>query len=1090
MSWFASRAARPLAGALGAGGVLIPFIDRRDRPVKCEPFLRSMRFNDQQPQQAIGSPEENKALDKSVVDCIRCLSMDGVQKANSGHPGTPMAMAPVTYNLWARHMNFDPEDPIWSNRDRFVLSAGHASMLLYSLLHVAGVKDVRDYKVGAGPAVSLDDLKNFRQLDSKCPGHPEYRFTSGVETTTGPLGQGYASSVGMAISSKWMGATYNKPDYELFNYNVFALGGDGCMQEGVSSEAASLAGHLKLDNLCWIYDSNHISIEGDTNWSFSEDVTTRFIGYGWNVLRVGDANDQNALNRAFESFKEEKNRPTLIVVESHIGFGAPTKQDTGEVHGSPLGDKEISATKKFYGWPDEKFLVPEECKQRFQSQLQAHGGSSRREWNDMFRKYARLYPTEASAINHQLARTLPEGWDRFCTEFPPCPKGLATRQSSGKVLNMVAQGLPWLIGGSADLAPSTLTDLKFKGAGHFLPPAHATRECTKAGGGWADSEAGDYSGRNFHFGIRENAMGSILGGMAVSKIRPYGSTFFVFSDYMKPAIRMSAIMEIPVVFIFTHDSIGVGEDGPTHQPIEHLTAVRSIPGLLTFRPADANETLEAWKCIIPLSHTPAALVLSRQACPTLDRAKYAPASGVHRGAYVLAESSKGREPQVILMATGSEVHLMLEAHEKLAAQGIAVRSVSMPCLELFEQQDDVYKESVLPKNVRARVSIEAGSTIQWAKYVGLDGASVGIDTFGKSAPLKIVQKDLGLTVDNVLAAAHKVLGSGGGSAGGNALDQLKSMTVIVADTGELDKIKAILPEDATTNPTLIFQALNTEAGKVMMDKATNAAYQKMGRNADKEALVSEVCDRLAVMIGCEILKVVPGLVSTEVDANLSFSTEASLAKARHLVELYEEAGVDPRKKVLIKMASTWESIEACRQLERDGIHCNMTLLFSIGQAVACAEAGATLISPFVGRILDWYKKAEGKNFTAEEDPGVLSVRAIYAYYKKHGHKTVVMGASFRSAEECLALAGCDKLTISPKVIGEIQAMTGPVTRKLHPTLSAKDAPERLAPGDLTEKDFRLLLNEDQMATEKLSEGIRGFGKDLQKLKDLVRQRLG
>jgi len=1087
MSWFASRAVRPLAGAIGATPILIPFFDRQDRTVKCEPFLRNMRM-DNQPQRT-GSPthseinlDDVKAADKAVVDCIRCLAMDAVQKANSGHPGTPMGMAPVAYNLWARHMNFDPEDAIWWNRDRFVLSAGHASMLIYSILHLAGVKAVStDYEIGGEPAVSLDDLKNFRQLDSKCPGHPEYRWTSGIETTTGPLGQGFASSVGMAIAGKWMAATYNKPDFELFNWNVFSLGGDGCMQEGVQAEAASLAGHLKLDNLCWIYDNNKISIEGNTDWSYSEDVTTRFIGYGWNVLRVGDANDQDALDRAFKTFKMEKHRPTLIIVDSHIGFGAPTKQGTGEVHGAPLGEKEISATKKVYGWPDEKFLVPEDCKHHFQSQLQSHGGQKRREWNEMFRKYTQLYPTEASAIKHQLARTLPDGWERFCTEFPPSPKGLATRQSSGQVLNMVAQGLPWLIGGSADLSPSTLTDMKFKGAGHFLPP----------GAGYADC---DYSGRNFHFGIREHAMGSIMCGMAVSKVRPYGSTFFVFSDYMKPPIRMSAIMEIPCIFIFTHDSIGVGEDGPTHQPIEHLAAVRSIPGLLTFRPGDANEVLEAWKYIIPLRHTPAALVLSRQAVPTLDRTKYAPASGVARGAYVLADASKGREPQVILMATGTEVSLMLEAHEKLAAQGIGVRSVSMPCLELFEQQGTEYKDSILPKNVRARVSIEAGSTIQWARYVGIDGASVGVDTFGKSAPLKIVQEDFGLTVDKVLATAHKVLRANGSSAatGGesNALSQLKAMTTIVADTGELDKIKAILPEDATTNPTLIFQALNTDGGKVMFDKAINAAMKKMGRNADEEALASEVCDRLAVMIGCEILKIVPGLVSTEVDANLSFSTEASLAKARHLVELYEDAGINPRERVLIKMASTWESIDACRQLEREGIHCNMTLLFARSQAIACAEANATLISPFVGRILDWYKKSEGRDFTAEEDPGVLSVRAIYAYYKKYGHKTIVMGASFRTADECLALAGCDKLTISPKVIGEIQARSGPVPRKLHPTLSAKDAPPRLSPQNLTEKEFRLLLNEDQMATEKLSEGIRGFGKDLAKLKDLVRQRLG
>jgi len=1022
--------------------------------------------------------DDVRRKDKQVVDCIRCLSMDGVQRANSGHPGTPMAMAPVAYTLWARYLNFDPEEAIWWNRDRFVLSIGHASMLIYSLIHITGVKSVSsDYEVGAELSVTLNDLKSFRQLESKCPGHPEYRLTSGIEMTTGPLGQGVASSVGMAIAAKWMAATYNKPGFELFNWSTYAMCGDGCMQEGVASEAASIAGHLRLDNLCWIYDNNKISIEGNTALSFSEDVTTRFIAYGWNVLRVGDANDVEALSRAFEAFQKEKSRPTLIVVDSHIAWGAPTKQDTHGAHGAPLGDKEISATKAVYGWPNEKFLVPDEVVKHFQEQMARRGGDNRVKWIALFKEYATKFPSEAAAINHQLDRTMPAGWDRFCKEFPADKKGLATRQSSGECLNMVAKGLPWLIGGSADLAPSTLTTLKFDGAGDFGAP----------GGG-----VGDYGGRNFHFGIREHAMGSIMNGMAVSKVRPYGSGFFVFSDYMKPSIRMSAIMEIPCIWIFTHDSIGVGEDGPTHQPIEHLAAIRSIPGLLTFRPGDANEALEVWKYVIPLRHQPVAIVLSRQAIPTLDRKKYASASNVTKGAYVLLCSDPHCLPDVILIGTGTEVALMLDSHDALAKAGVKVRSVSMPCQELFEKQSAEYKESVLPSKIRARVSIEAGSTAGWGRYIGLDGESVGVDSFGASAPLKILSEHFDFTVANVVATVHRVLKKNGVVLNSTSqMDQLKAMSIIVADTGELDKVRATMPQDATTNPTLMFQAISTASGQVMCDEAIAKAIQSAEGNPNHEEMVTDVCDRLAVSIGCEILKLVPGLVSTEVDADLSFDTEASLRKAHKIVELYEQAGVNPRERVMIKLATTWECIEACRQLEKEGIHCNMTLLFSMAQAVACAEAGATLISPFVGRILDWHKKAEGREFTAEEDPGVTSVRAIYAYYKKYEYKTIVMGASFRTAEEVLALAGCDKLTISPKLLGELKSRRGPVERKLDPVKAAADPNiTRLAEGNLTEKSFRLLMNEDTMATEKFSEGIRGFGKDLIKLKDLVRSRLG
>jgi len=694
--------------------------------------------------------KEALRLDEKVVNCLRCLAMDAVQTANSGHPGTPMAMAPVAYALWARVLRYDPKKPSWPNRDRFVLSMGHACMLIYGLLHLAGVQEEPECAEGeepdaAGPeaplAVPLEDIKKFRQIDSKCPGHPEYRWTTGIEATTGPLGQGVANTVGMAMASKWYAATFNRPDFELFSYDVYALCGDGCLQEGLAHEAASLAGHLKLDNLCWIWDNNQITIEGNTSWAISEDVATRFIAYGWNVLRVGDANDVGALARAIAVFKREKHRPTFIVVDSHIAWGAPTKQDTFSAHGTPLGEAEISATKQIYDWPDEKFVVPEEVRCHFRDQLERNGGQQRRSWDELRRDYAKRYPEEAAVLGHCLAGTLPPDWDRFCCrEFPASAKGLATRQSSSEVLNMVTQGVPWMLGGSADLGPSCLTTLKFQGAGDFMPPTS----------GW-----GSYAGRNFHFGIREHAMGSILNGMALSKLRPFGSTFLVFSDYMKPPIRLSSIMEIPCIWIFTHDSIGVGEDGPTHQPIEHLAALRSIPGLFTFRPCDANEVLEMWKYIASLKRDPVAVVLSRQNLPTLDREKFAAASGLRRGGYILA--GMGLLPEVILMATGSEVHLMLEAHEKLTAQGVKVRSVSMPCLELFRQQPLEYVRSVLPEECRARVSIEAATKDTWGSYIGLDGEHVGMITFGCSAPIARLQKELGFTVEAVVAAAKRVI---------------------------------------------------------------------------------------------------------------------------------------------------------------------------------------------------------------------------------------------------------------------------------------------------------------------------------------------
>ena len=682
---------------------------------------------------------EQERLEQTCVNTIRTLSMDAVQAANSGHPGTPMAMAPVAYCLWNRFLRFDPEDPIWPNRDRFVLSMGHASMLLYSMLHLTGVKAVNaQYERLGQPSVTLDDIKRFRQLDSKCAGHPEYRWTSGIETTTGPLGQGVATSVGMAIAGRWMASYFNRPDFEMINYDVYALCGDGCMMEGVSSEAASLAAHLKLSNLCWIYDNNKITIEGHTEWAFSEDVATRFIAYGWNVTRVGDANDLDMLERAFRTFKKTADRPTLVIVDSHIAWGAPNKQDTHAAHGEPLGEEEIRGTKRNYGWPEEaKFLVPEGVHKHFQEGIGKRGHGLREAWMALFNAYKAKYPELADHLYKMQHRQLPDGWDKDVPTFPPDPKGVAGRDASAKVLNAIAQRVPWLIGGSADLAPSTKTRLTFAGAGDFT--------------------AADYAGRNFHFGIREHAMGSILNGLSLSKVRPFGSQFLIFSDYSRSTLRLGAIMEIPVIYIYTHDSIGVGEDGPTHQPIEHLASLRAIPGLITLRPGDPNEVAEAWRGIMQLRHEPVTLILSRQALPTLDRTKYAPASGVAKGAYVLADAADGK-PDVLLLASGSEVSLCVDAYEKLKAEGIKARVVSMPSWELFEHQKPEYRDSVLPPHITARVSVEQSSTFAWSQYVGLTGQSIGMRTFGASAPLKELQKKFGFTLDNVIAAAKEQVG--------------------------------------------------------------------------------------------------------------------------------------------------------------------------------------------------------------------------------------------------------------------------------------------------------------------------------------------
>src|SRR2546426_7208 len=677
-------------------------------------------------------------LERLTINTIRTLAMDAVQAAKSGHPGTPMAMAPVVYCLWQEFLRFDPDDPIWPNRDRFVLSMGHASMLLYSMLALAGVKAVNaKYERLGQLALTLDDIKRFRQLDSRAPGHPEYRWTSGVEAATGPLGQGVATSVGMAIAGRWMARQFNRPGFDLFGYDVYALCGDGCMMEGISGEAASLAGHLQLANLCWIYDNNKITIEGHTDWAFSEDVATRFIAYRWNVTRVGDANDLDMLRRAFRTFHATTDRPTLIIVDSHIAYGAPNKQDTSAAHGEPLGEEEIRLTKRTYDWPEAaRFLVPDGVREHVASGVGKRGRALRDAWFAAVEEYRRAYPELADQVYRMQHRQLPEGWDRDLPSFPADAKGLAGRDASAQVLNALARNVPWLIGGSADLTPSTKTRLT-------LPrPRGLTAETP--------------GGRNLHFGIREHAMGAVLDGLSLSKVRAFGSGFLIFSDYGRPALRLAALMEIPVIYVFTHDSIGVGEDGPTHQPIEQLASLRAIPGLNVFRPADANEVVDAWRVIMRMHHEPAALVLSRQALPVIDRSVYAPASGVAQGAYILAEAEGGK-PEVLLLATGSEVALCLQAYEQLKKEGIRARVVSMPCWELFERQSQDYREQVLPPDVTARVAVEQASTMGWAQYVGMKGTVIGMNTFGTSAPLKDLLVKFGFTPEKIVSAAKAQL---------------------------------------------------------------------------------------------------------------------------------------------------------------------------------------------------------------------------------------------------------------------------------------------------------------------------------------------
>jgi transketolase len=680
-----------------------------------------------------------EALDQLAINTIRTLSIDAVQQARSGHPGTPMALAPLVYTLWNRVIRFDPKDPIWPNRDRFVLSNGHASMLLWSVLYLTGTLAVNaEYERLGKPSVTLDDIRHFRQLDSKAPGHPEYHWVSGVETTTGPLGQGIATSVGMAIGQKWLASRYNKPDFTIFDYNIYAVCGDGCLMEGVGSEAASLAGHLRLDNLCWIYDNNHISIEGDTHITFTEDVAARFLAYRWNVLRVGDANDLQRIEDAIAVFRETKDRPTLIILDSHIGYGSPNKVDSAAAHGEPLGEDEARLAKRAYGWPeDAKFLVPDGVREQFDSGIGTRGAALRRAWEERLSGYCAKFPDLAAEIDQMQRRDLPEGWDRNLPSFPADAKGVAGRDASGQVLNVLARNIPWFLGGSADLGPSNKTTLKFPGAGDF--------------------SAENPGGRNLHFGVREHAMAAVVNGLSLSKLRAFGATFFIFSDYARPAIRLSALMELPTIFVFTHDAMGDGEDGPTHQPVEQLVSLRAVPGLVMLRPGDANEVVEAYRYAVQLRHKPTAIALSRQPLPTFDRQKYASAAGVARGAYVMADTPGG-PPEIILIGSGSEMALIVQAHETLSSQGVRSRVVSMPSWDIFELQPQAYRDSVLPSAVKARIAVEQGSTLGWERYVGAAGRVIGMKTFGASAPLKELQRKFGFEPEDVVSAAKAMLG--------------------------------------------------------------------------------------------------------------------------------------------------------------------------------------------------------------------------------------------------------------------------------------------------------------------------------------------
>ncbi len=674
------------------------------------------------------------AIDTLSINTLRTLAIDAVEKAKSGHAGAPMALAPLGYTLWNRYLRYDPTHPAWPNRDRFVLSAGHGSMLLYGLLHLA---EVASDDGSNRPAVSLDDIKSFRQLDSRTPGHPEYGFTPGVETTTGPLGQGCGNSVGMAMGGRWLGERLNRPDLPVFDYNVYTICSDGDLMEGVASEAASLAGHLRLANLCWFYDNNTITIEGHTELAFSEEVASRFLGYGWQVLRVADANDTHAISAAIETFLQTSDRPTIVIVNSIIGYGAPKKQNTAKAHSDALGDEEVRGAKRAYGWPeDAQFLVPDGVYDNFRANIGQRGAELYRAWEGQLGELRADYPEVAEEIAAITTGTLPKGWDKDLPTFPADAKGMASRESSGKVLNAVARNVPWVIGGSADLAPSNKTNLEFEGAGSLTPL--------------------DPGGRNVHFGVREHGMGAIVNGLGLTGIRAYGATFLVFSDYMRPPIRIASLMELPIFHVFTHDSIGVGEDGPTHQPVEQVLALRAIPGLLVLRPADANEVVEAYRVVMGLHKQPACLILSRQPLPTIDRTKYGSASGLAKGAYVVADA-QGGTPEIVLIGTGSELQLCMGAYETLTAEGVKARVVSMPSWELFERQDEAYRSSVLPPEVLARVAVEQGTVIGWDRYAGSSGAIIGMHTFGSSAPLKDLLSKFGFTAEKVMEAARDQL---------------------------------------------------------------------------------------------------------------------------------------------------------------------------------------------------------------------------------------------------------------------------------------------------------------------------------------------
>ncbi len=682
-------------------------------------------------------------IDELAINTIRTLSIDAIQKANSGHPGTAMDAAPTAYTLWQQFLRYDPKAPHWINRDRFVLSAGHASMLLYSLIHLAGIEaDESSYHKKGGEAVSLKDIESFREEGSRCPGHPEYGWTTGVESTTGPLGQGVATSVGMAMAGKWLGETYNKPDFDLFDFNVYALCGEGCLMEGVGSEAASLAGHLKLSNLCWIFDNNNVTIDGHTNITFTEDVAKRFDAYGWNVLHVSSANDLGELAAAYNAFLTTDDKPTIIIVHSHIGYGSPGKHDTPAAHGEPLGPEEVRRTKEFLGFdPNKFFVVPDGVRQHFTTHMGQRGADARAKWEKLFADYAKKHPDEAAQIDLIRGRGLPKGWDSDIPSFAPDPKGIATREASGKVLNAIAAKVPWILGGAADVAGSTKVILDYPDAGEFQPYG----------------QLGDYSGHNLRYGIREHAMCALVNGMVLTGLQAYASCYLIFTDYARGAIRLSSLMDLPVLYIFTHDSISLGQDGPTHQPIEQMVSLRAIPGMMVIRPADANETVEAYRLVMPLTNRPVALILSRQALPIFDRSKLAPASGLAKGAYVLADADDGK-PDVILIGTGSEVSLCLEARDLLAKDKIKARVVSMPCRELFDAQDEAYRESVLPSAITARVTVEEASPIGWDRYAGPKGVVLGMHTFGLSAPLKVVSEHFGFTPERVAAAARMALG--------------------------------------------------------------------------------------------------------------------------------------------------------------------------------------------------------------------------------------------------------------------------------------------------------------------------------------------